>query len=391
MVTERQTRALLRELAEESVAPEDAATIERRRRRVVAATSLAIAREANAGAQRRRLTRVVAWTAAAAGVVAVAGAAWLGRSALRGGANDGAPVADGASVAHGEVLAGALLRGHPGEPLAPLGPHEALGAGDEVATDKDARGQVVLTDGVAITLEAETRLRLPSKPDTREEVSLALGTVRVHVPPMPAGHTFSIRTPDAEVTVHGTSFVVHVEAPTASVPKPTTHVSVTTGVVTVSSSGHEALLTAGMEWGAPAAPDLPAAAPQPSAPETPTAADKTASRPPHRPTAGASGAPSVPPAAAAPPKSRLGEENQLLAQAIAASKTGDYAGAVATLDDFLRRFPASTLAQEAHVQRFRALAHAADAAGAAREARLYLALYPSGFAREEARAIAVGW
>jgi outer membrane protein assembly factor BamD (BamD/ComL family) len=89
--------------------------------------------------------------------------------------------------------------------------------------------------------------------------------------------------------------------------------------------------------------------------------------------------------------SRLGEENRLLAAAIAASKAGDHAGAVSTLDDLLRRFPASALAQEAHVERFRALAQGGDAAAAAREARLYLALYPDGFAREEARRLAVGW
>jgi hypothetical protein len=231
----------------------------------------------------------------------------------------------------------------------------------------------------------------------REEVRLASGTVDVHVPPMSAGHTFSIRTPDAEVTVHGTTFTVEVvpadllaarDAKSAA-REPATRVRVTMGIVSVSSAGRETFLTAGMEW--PPAPEPktadPSAAPatgstaptEPSTSAAPSAARTTARATHHEAT----------PAAAS--KSRLGEENQLLSTAIAASRNGDYARAAATLSDLLRRFPGSTLAQEAHVERFRALAGGGDRAGAAREARQYLALYPDGFAREEAKALAVGW
>jgi hypothetical protein len=47
------------------------------------------------------------------------------------------------------------------------------------------------------------------------------------------------------------------------------------------------------------------------------------------------------------------------------------------------------VAPEAHVQRFRALERSGDTAAAAREARTYLALYPEGSAREEAKRVAV--
>lgn len=377
------TRALLRALAEEEVPPEPAAAAEMRRRRVVEATALAIAREARANAARKRRLQIGVAFAAAAALVVTAGAGWRLRS--------GARVSDGA-VAHASPIAGSLVRTHQGESLPPSA---ELGPGDEVATEPGGRGEVVLADGVALTLESGTQVRLPeTKQDPaetgREEVGLSVGKVSVHVPPMRPGHTFSIRTPDAEVTVHGTTFSVEIggvaSATDARAARAATRVAVTSGVVSVSSAGREAVLTAGMEWASPSeATPAVAVAPAPAS-ETPGASappkvSATVTRPGHH----ASAAPSV------TPKSRLGEENQLLSTAIAASSAGDYAGAVATLDDLLRRFPGSTLAQEAHVERFRALSRQGDAAAAGREARLYLALYPDGFAREEAKSLAVGW
>ena len=66
-------QTLLRELGEENVPVEDAATVERRRRRVVAATALAIARAAKERERRERWTRLGVGIAAAAAIVAVAG------------------------------------------------------------------------------------------------------------------------------------------------------------------------------------------------------------------------------------------------------------------------------------------------------------------------------
>jgi hypothetical protein len=51
------------------------------------------------------------------------------------------------------------------------------------------------------------------------------------------------------------------------------------------------------------------------------------------------------------------------------------------------RYPASPLAQEAHVERFRALERMGRHSAAVSAARLYLVAYPNGFARDEAKAI----
>ncbi len=197
------------------------------------------------------------------------------------------------------------------------------------------------------------------------------------------------------MTVHGTAFAVEI-MPTAHGPA-ATHVRVSSGVVSVVTGGREVFLTAGMEWFSPTlepastapramtaeAPREANAAPSPAAPSAATPARVV---PPHR-----AGRTQAHPAAReeATSGSTLADENRLLASAIAASNGGDYAGAVSALDDLLRRFPTSPLAPEAHVQRFRALEREGELTAAAREARTYLALYPEGSAREEAKRLAV--
>jgi outer membrane protein assembly factor BamD (BamD/ComL family) len=85
----------------------------------------------------------------------------------------------------------------------------------------------------------------------------------------------------------------------------------------------------------------------------------------------------------------LAEQNRLLAAAMDASRASDDRRAIALLGDLLARYPSSPLAQEAEVQRFRALARSGDRREAARRARQYLAAYPNGFAREEAKTVAL--
>lgn len=88
--------------------------------------------------------------------------------------------------------------------------------------------------------------------------------------------------------------------------------------------------------------------------------------------------------------STLAEENRLLVRAMVASRRGDEANAVGHLDDFLRRFPESPLAQNAEVERFRSLARAGNDAAAREAARRYLAEHPEGMAGDEARRLVVG-
>jgi hypothetical protein len=87
------------------------------------------------------------------------------------------------------------------------------------------------------------------------------------------------------------------------------------------------------------------------------------------------------------PPSTLAEENQLFKSAAESGRNGDVNGAVAQLDKLLVEHPSSPLAQTALVRKFRLLAKAGRGDDARREAERYLALYPTGFAVSEARAL----
>jgi hypothetical protein len=85
----------------------------------------------------------------------------------------------------------------------------------------------------------------------------------------------------------------------------------------------------------------------------------------------------------------LGGQNSAFAAAMRARKEGDDARAARILDDFIAHYPESPLAEDAHVERFRALVHIGDRDRESQAARRYLALYPNGFARDEARELAL--
>jgi hypothetical protein len=385
---------LLRAWAEAPVPPDDPTAAELRRRRVVASTALTIARTAGARAKRQRWMRIGTAFASAAALLAVAGVGWRSLSRSHRAADDAT-----SAIAQAQLLAGSIHRGHLGMAAPAVGAdgRVALGPGDEVTTEQNGRGEIVLSDGVAIAVEARTHVRLPdvaassALTQASEQVALDSGSVFVRVPPLPHGHTFAIRTPDTTVTVHGTAFAVDVTP--ASQGTAGTRVRVSSGVVSVAAGGHEVYLTAGMEWssaapeaasrGALAEPPKEAvAAAVPPAQQVPGAARTAPSHRGHAQTHAAARDDSA-------NSSTLGEENRLLASAIAAAKNGNYGDAVDTLDDLLRRFPTSPVAPEAHVQRFRILEQSGNVAAAAREARTYLALYPEGSAREEAKRLAV--
>jgi outer membrane protein assembly factor BamD (BamD/ComL family) len=77
----------------------------------------------------------------------------------------------------------------------------------------------------------------------------------------------------------------------------------------------------------------------------------------------------------------------LYAAASRAARAGNDALAVRTLNELLARYPSSPLAQNARVDRFRALNRTGKVADAVAAARRYLADYPNGFARDEAKAL----
>ena len=89
------------------------------------------------------------------------------------------------------------------------------------------------------------------------------------------------------------------------------------------------------------------------------------------------------------PSSTLEHENGLFRLAIDARNNGDDASAVRRFDQLLATYPKSALAQEAKVERFRALKRMGRSRDAAREARRYLIEHGNGFAEDEARDVAL--
>lgn len=107
-----------------------------------------------------------------------------------------------------------------------------------------------LANGARIRLEAGA-LKLAAEDPAHPTLVLATGRVAVEVPKLPTGATLSVRTPDAEVRVHGTRFQV-------ARANRETQVTVTEGVVEVRPEGGgraTQTLTAGQSLTVPS-PDL---------------------------------------------------------------------------------------------------------------------------------------
>jgi hypothetical protein len=299
-----------------------------------------------------------------------------------------------------EWAAGGRLASRSGSPVG--GSHAVDTGAQAVASRSDSGSTLRLPSGVVVTMTPETRFQmsdLSAPTNAREELVIELGVLHVEVPKLPAGHTFAVRTPDAIVTVHGTSFSVEVTK--AGPPgATTTTVVVAHGVVSVLHAGQEALLYAGMEWSssgqlsvaasASADPRGRASSPPVSPPRLLHVAQDAGHHLDRRP---ADSTPvSAPVASATEASSKsvdLASQNALFAEAQLARKQGDPSRALRLLDDLVRRYPAALLTEDACVETFRLRAEIGDRAGAAREARHYLTLYRNGFARDEARDLAL--
>ncbi len=85
------------------------------------------------------------------------------------------------------------------------------------------------------------------------------------------------------------------------------------------------------------------------------------------------------------PASQLTAVNQLFAEAKRARREHRDADALSLMEQLLARYPGSVLAQEASIERFRALARLGRKSEAQRLAKLYIAAHPTGYAVEEAR------
>lgn len=262
--------------------------------------------------------------------------------------------------------------------------------GDALRTGAGETRRGTLEDGARVELAGGTELSVSALEPGTDELVLDRGRVDLVVPKLRAGHTLSVATPDATVTVRGTRFSVEVVPEGARV---VTNVEVAQGSVWVRQGEARWVLEAGSRWSSrPTAPEpsaLPAASPESVASSAPGSAAQRAGGVASKvaPAPSSTSTPAGAAAQATSESSTLAQENDLYAAASRAARAGNDALAVRTLNELLARYPNSPLAQNARVDRFRALNRAGRVSEAVALARRYLADYPNGFARDEAKAL----
>jgi len=266
--------------------------------------------------------------------------------------------------------------------------NEPVSATDELRSGAGARVSLALTGAGKAKLELAERTRLilnqhavQAVTELEDWVELEQGLVTLQVEKLAPGLGFSVQTPDARVTVHGTRFTVQVSprAPSGTV----TSVAVSEGRVEVASPGHVVFLGPGEHWSSPGAA-LEAQTPPGTVSQIPASSAE-----PALPNVSSS-APALPAPHATPiAGSTLADENRLYTRALTHAGGGDLTSALAELGTLTQRYPRSPLAQNARVERFRLLQQSGNGSAAAQEARRYLSEYPNGFARAEARGLAL--
>ena len=330
--------------------------------------------------QRRRWRRVTAALAVAAAVVGVGlGSRMLSRDRARIEAHNRAATAEAApgALVLAETEGVLQVLDARGQPLARAA---RLGAGDGLETRAGA-ATLTFPSGAQVRAASLTHLAIQSPGlERREALALDHGSVEVEVPKLPQPVEFSVQTPDARVVVHGTHFTVQVDP--SSHTGTLTRVVVERGLVEVLAGGVQSWVKAGEQW--PAAPESAAVeralppvdtepaelAPAPASPSVRRSAQSSQRR-------------------SATGRRSLAIENRLLAAALAKHKAGDLAGALQDIDRVIEQHPGSLLMQEMRVERFRLLHRLGRSSEAAREARSYLGDYRDGYAREEARSLAL--
>jgi len=258
----------------------------------------------------------------------------------------------------------------------------ALGTGISLQAPDSAPVRIGSADGTILTLEARGELSVVDQSATRR-FALRHGAVRAQVAHLHDGERFLIATDDAEVEVHGTVFrVALADGDPGCEEGRRTRVSVTEGVVSVRAGGRETLVAAGDSWPACARP-----ATAPVADVSPAAA------PPAHPLAvsGAAGRRPLPalqtPQASARQTAGLSLANDLFAAAVRAKREHRTDEAVRLFARLIEVAPDGPLAEGATAQKMKLLA-ATDPQAGRRAAADYLARYPDGFARADARRLA---
>jgi hypothetical protein len=370
----RDPDTLLRELGSERVPPEAAEVAAARRERVVEALGRGIRDVPHLREQRARRARWFSFAAAAVVALAVGFAA---RGFSDSGSRPTTTQVEAKGAASARSVSGTLVVTHAGRSrVVTPGEQAGIEVGDALSTAADGLARL-RTERSDVEVAPATQVKLAVASPTEERLRLAAGRVELHVERRPDSRRIVVvETPDSEVVVHGTVFSVSVDS---SSGVGVTRVQVAEGTVSVLHRGERSFVTTGQDWSS-------AVKPQPvRAAEAPARARSTETAParPQR-----HGARRAEPASGSE-SSSLGEENRMFSQAIEARNRGDDRAAVELFGALLGKFPGGKLAEEARIERMRALTRLGDATRAAAEARRYLARHASGFARDEARSTAL--
>ncbi len=264
--------------------------------------------------------------------------------------------------------------------------------GSEIKTDAGSSVQLRTELGARISVAGSSQLRLAEGRERGEveRVELERGSIGVKVPKLGAGQQFRVSTPDTLVIVHGTEFSVTVRADEQG--RANTIVEVKSGRVEVRKKQAVEFLNAGSAWSSRVgAVDAPKEAHEGS--QDPPALDSSEPAKPEkegrvRQRGGEQQARTQPDAAGKPetrPTGALSHANALLSSALEAGRLGRDELALSRLNELLRRYPDSPVADSARVERFRVLKRLGRDHEAARAAEGYLEGKPDGFARDEAR------
>jgi ferric-dicitrate binding protein FerR (iron transport regulator) len=315
----------------------------------IAAIGTAIAARARA----RRRMRFVAIASVAAGVLVLAGGTALAVRGMRGDSQSAsAPNAQGApppAIVHTQ---GDVVGASDGA---------TIGVGNRVIVAPHGRATLAFPTGTEMTLDERGDLTIQGEGKS-QRFALGNGAVEAKVAKLAAGERFVIATGDTEVEVRGTQFRVSVVPPNPQCGGgTTTRVDVVEGVVVVRHAGVEAHVGAGEHW--PAGCDAKDDSREQSASDAPSSTPRAAKAAP-----------------SAAPTSKLGDQNDLYAEALAAKRRGAGGTAVQLFDRYIAAYPGSPLAESATAERMKLVRTRAAA-------QQYLARYPNGFARADAQAI----
>ena len=360
---------ILRRLGNQVVPVDEPERAEQRREQVVGALSRAIRHNADRKRRALRTRLVLGLSLAAALVLGIGAAVRFHRPAV-----DSALASAIVAEVHGAVVVTEAGESR----VLSHGSKLSLRTLGEIETAPDAQAEIRSQKSV-LRISPATKLTVPQATNVEERYRLALGRVDVSVDKdSPILRSVVVETPNAEVVVHGTVFAVGV----ARTDHTVTEVSVTRGSVWILSNGVQvALLGPGQHWSSDTQPTSVPVAPAntPIAAVAPSAEDSAASRDGlhalHREGGSAEAKASA-----------LAEESRFFQDAIDARNRGDDARAAELFSHLVARYPSY---EEAEVQLFRAEKRLGRMAAAVAEARRYLALHPQGFARDEARTLAL--